>query len=155
MSTFTERGASSSSINLMNSSTRYPEGEAMQKPRTGNDWSAAGRFNVPTSSRHSPLFTRITFGIRLNISAVWQISLQAQPSGSTDQFCAARVGMFLWVFRLYNVAHEFRRELGVLVSEFDPDCFTIHDGQLVAKLVADAALSACGPNPSAAIPSRL
>src|SRR5213082_559070 len=40
MSAFTERGASSSSLNLMNSSTRLPEGAAMQKPRTGKVLSA-------------------------------------------------------------------------------------------------------------------
>ena len=60
MSTFAERGASSSAINLMNSSTRFPVGVAMQKPRTGSDLSAglsaAGRLNVPMNSRQNQFF---------------------------------------------------------------------------------------------------
>src|SRR5437667_9676905 len=60
MSTFTKRGASSSLTNLRNSSTRLPEGDAMQKPRTGRDlsagFSAAARFKVLTSSRQIHVF---------------------------------------------------------------------------------------------------
>ena len=53
----TERGASSSSMNLMNSSTRFPDGAGMQNPRTGKvlsaGFSAAARFKAPASSRQS------------------------------------------------------------------------------------------------------
>src|SRR5438477_10052825 len=42
----------------------------------------------------------------------------------------------VYVFRLDDLAHELSGKPGVLVCEFDPDCFTIHHGQLVAQLVA-------------------
>ena len=56
----------------------------MQNPRTGNNrsagLSAAGRFNVPTSSRQSHVFVRIDFWVMFNISAVsWIAVLQAAP----------------------------------------------------------------------------
>src|SRR5881394_2489707 len=67
MRTFTERGANSSSINLMNSSTRLPEGDGMQKPRTGSILSAgpsaAARFIAPTSSRQSKVFIGVVSAI--------------------------------------------------------------------------------------------
>src|SRR5881398_2150292 len=46
------------------------------------------------------------------------------------------------VFRPDDLANELDCELSVLVGEFDPDCFTIHHGQLMAKLVADVTVVA-------------
>src|SRR5579859_2741047 len=114
MSVFTERGASSSSTNLMNSSTRFAEGEGMQKPRTGSrvsaGFSAAGRCRVVASSRPSHLMTALMAGVSLC---------------SQTQFLRRPGSRFLGVFRLDNFAHELRCELGVLVCEFDPDSFAV------------------------------
>src|SRR6266404_841051 len=124
MSVFTERGASSSSMNLMNSSTRFAEGEGMQKPRTGSrlsaGFSAAGRCRVVASSRQSHFLTALMVGVSLC---------------SETQFLRRLASRFLGVFRPDNFAHELCCELGVLVCEFDPDSFAIHHGQLVAQLV--------------------
>src|SRR5882724_2930603 len=105
MSTFTERGASSSSINLMNSSTRFPEGEGMQKPRIGSDrsagLSAAARLKVPASSRLSHVFARIDFWIMFNTSNSARLFRPAAcPSGRADQLRGGRLGRFRRVFRL-------------------------------------------------------
>src|SRR5207247_3064531 len=141
MSAFTERGASSSSINLMNSSTRLPEGAAMQKPRTGKvlsaSSSAAARFKVPTSSRQIQFFAKFDFEVMFDISMVGSSSVQTHRSGGACRLRDGGLGRFRSVFRLDDLAHEFGRELGVLVRELDSHCFAIHHGQLMAKLVAD------------------
>src|SRR6266496_2279712 len=141
MSTFTERGASSSSINLMNSSTRFPEGDGMQKPRTGSvlsaGLSAAARFKVPTSSRQSQFFAKFHFEVMFDVSTVRSASVQPHPSGRADRLRGRGPGRYLAVYHPDDLAHEFDRELSVLVRELDPDCFAIHHGQLMAKLVAD------------------
>src|SRR6266571_3365582 len=146
MSTFTEREASSSSINLMNSSTRFPEGEGMQKPRTGSvlaaGFPAAARFKVPTSSRQNQFFANFGFEVMFDISTVRSSSVQPHPSCGADRLRDGGIGRFLPVFRPDDLAHEFDRELGVFVSEFYPDCFAIYHGQLMAKLVADVTLIA-------------
>src|SRR5437870_88656 len=141
MSAFTERGASSSSINLMNSSMRLPEGDAMQKPRTGSvlsaGFSAAARFKVPTSSRQIQFFAKFDFEVMFDISTVRSSSVQTHRSGGACRLRDGGLGRFRSVFRPDDLAHEFGRELGVLVRELDSDCFAIHHGQLMAKLVAD------------------
>src|SRR6266511_435765 len=141
MSTFTERGNSSSSINLRNSSTRFPEGGGMQKPRTGSalsaDLSAAARFNAPTSSRPIQCFMKFDLAIMFDISTDRNSSVQPHPSRGADRLWRGGPGRFLPVFRADDLAHEFDRELGVLVRELDPDCLATHDGQWMAKLVAD------------------
>src|SRR2546423_302223 len=74
MSTLTERGASSSSMNLTNSSTRLLEGDPMQNPRTGNvfsaSFSAPAEFKAPTSSRPIQLFPDLDFEVMSNISTL-------------------------------------------------------------------------------------
>src|SRR5690242_16509527 len=114
MSVFTERGASSSSMNLMNSSRRFAEGEGMQKPRTGSHrsagFSAACTGRAAASSRQSHFLTVLMVGVSL--------------CGET-QFLRRLGSQFLGVFRLDNAPHELRCELGVLVCEFDPDGFAI------------------------------
>src|SRR5205814_4734008 len=71
------------------------------------------------------LFTKFTFE-RINIST---------PRGAGRLRDAP--GWPLRVFRPDDFAHEFGRESGVFMGEFDPDGFTIHDGKSMAKLVAD------------------
>src|SRR6266404_7761767 len=88
MSTFTERGANSSSMNLMNSSTRFPEGDGMQKPRTGSVlsvcFSAAARFKVPASRSQTQFFAKFDFEVIFDISTFRgssvQPHLQAAPA---------------------------------------------------------------------------
>src|SRR5678815_859475 len=129
MSAFTERGASSSSMNLMNSSTRFPDGAGMQNPRTGKvlsaGFSAAARFIAPASSRQSHFSTAFMVGASALHDTQFLRRLPDRP--------------FL-VFRLDDFAHELRRELRVFVCEFDPDRFAVYHGQLMAKLVAGVAL---------------
>src|SRR5580704_427218 len=100
MSAFTERGASSSSMNLMNSSTRFPDGAGLQNPRTGivlsAGFSAAGRCRVPASNRQSHFVT--------------VVMLSASLRGETQ--CLRRTpGRVLRAFRLDDLAHKFHREL--------------------------------------------
>src|SRR5258706_10498549 len=115
MSAFTKRGASSSLMNLMNSSTRFPDGAAMQNPRTGKvlsaGFSAAARFKAPASSRQS------------HFSIAFMVSASARRD---TQFLQRLPGRLFRVFPLDDFAHELRRELGVFVREFDSDGFTIH-----------------------------
>src|ERR1022692_625508 len=115
MSAFTERGASSSSMNLMNSSTRFPDGAGMQNPRTGSvlsaGFSAAGKCRVPASNKQNHFVTVI----------------MVSASSRDETQCFRRMpGRILRVFRLNDLAHEFRRKLGVLMREFDPDSFAAH-----------------------------
>src|ERR1043166_4341621 len=83
---------------------------------------AAQKRKVPASSGQMNLFARLDFEVMF-------------LSGSADQFAAGRVGRFPPVFCPDNLAHEFGRELGVLVGEFNPDRFAIHQRQLMAKFV--------------------
>src|SRR6185295_10612360 len=129
MSAFTERGASSSSMNLMNSSTRFRDGAGMQNPRTGKvlsaGFSAAARFKVPARRRQSH----------------FSITFMAGASARGDtQFLRSLPGRLFRIFRLDDFAHELGRELGVFVREFDSDGFAVYDGQLMAKLVAGVAV---------------
>src|SRR5438093_7555480 len=141
MSAFTERGASSSSINLMNSSTRLPEGAAMQKPRTGKvlsaGFSAAARFKVPTSSRHIQFFAKFDFEVMFDISTVRSSSVQTHPSGGACRLRGGGLGRFLSVFPPDDLAHEFRRELGVLVRELDPERIAVRVPLLSAIMTND------------------
>src|SRR5258708_7669640 len=124
MSVFTERGASSSSMNLMNSSTRFPDGAGIQNPYTGSvlsaGFSAACRRSVRASSRQSHFLT---------------VLMVDASSRSETQFFRRLPGWLVRVFRLDDFAHKLRREPGVLVREFDSDSFTIHHRQLMAQLV--------------------
>src|SRR5437763_9126412 len=113
MSAFTERGASSSSINLMNSSTRLPEGAAMQKPRTGKvlsaGFSAAARFKVPTSSRHIQFFAKFDFEVMFDISTVRSSSVQTHPSGGACRLRGRGLGRFLSVFPPDAIESDFHK----------------------------------------------
>src|SRR6266566_894759 len=141
MSTYTERGTGSCSINSTNSSMRLTEGDAMQKPRTGSvlsaGVSAAARFIVPRSSKQIPSFAKFDFEVMFDVSKVRSSSVQPHLSGGADRLRLGGTARLLPVFRPDDLAHEFNRELGVLVRELDPDCFPVHHGQLMAKLVAD------------------
>src|SRR5258705_11324803 len=129
MSTFTERGASSSSMNLMNSSTRFPDGAGMQNPRTGKvlsaGFSADGRFKAPARSRQS------------HFSIAFMVGASARHD---TQFLRRLPGWLFRVLRLDDFAHELCGELGVFVCEFNPDGFAVYHGQLMAKLVAGVAV---------------
>src|SRR6185436_400701 len=117
MSVFTKRGASSSSMNLMNSSTRFADGAGMQNPRTGKvlsaGFSAAARFKAPASSRQS------------HFSIAFIVGASARRD---TQFLRRLPGRLFRVFRLDDFAHELRRELGVFMREFDPDGFAVYHG---------------------------
>src|SRR6185369_6254390 len=112
MSAFTERGASSSSMNLMNSATRFPDGAGMQNPRTGKvlsaGFSAAARFKAPASSRQS------------HFSIAFMVGASARRD---TQFLRRLPGRLFRVFRLDDFAHEFSGELRVLVRELNPHRF--------------------------------
>src|SRR5258708_4250909 len=129
MSAFTERGASSSSMNLVNSSTRFPDGAGMQNPRTGKvlsaGFSAAARFKAPASSRPS------------HFSTAFMIGASARHG---TQFLRRLPGRLFSVFRLDDFAHELRGKLRVFVCEFDSDGFAVYHGQLMAKLVTGVAV---------------
>src|SRR5438445_487894 len=131
MSAFTERGASSSSMNLVNSSTRFPDGAGMHNPRTGKvlsaGFSAAARFKAPASSRPS------------HVPTAFMIGASARHG---TQFLRRLPGRLFSVFRLDDFAHELRGELRVFVCEFDSDGFGVDHGQLMAKLVAGVAVIA-------------
>src|SRR5436190_17682785 len=141
MSVLTARGASSSSMNLMNSSTRFPEGAGMQNPRTGKDlsagFSAADRDKVAASSQQS--HGNFDFPFMFSISAI-QKSVSSPGLRCADQLRAGRTCRFLRIFRLNDLAHELCRKLGVLVREFDADSFAVHHGQLMAQFVAGVAV---------------
>src|SRR5207247_9797831 len=77
---------------------------------------------VPTSSKPIQLFAKFDFKVRFNISAGCWISAQSHPLGGADRLRLDRFGRLLPVFPLDDLAHEFGRELGVLVREFDPHC---------------------------------
>src|SRR5258706_7318034 len=125
MSALTERGANSSSMNLMNSSTRFPDGAAMQNPRTGKvlsaGFSAAARFKAPARSRQS------------HFSIAFMIGASARHN---TQFLRRLPGWLFRVFRLDDFAHELRGKLRVFVCEFNSDGFAVYHRQLMAKLVA-------------------
>src|SRR5713226_2087901 len=141
MSVFTERGANSSSMNLMNSATRLPDGAGMQKPRTGKvlsaDFSAADGDKVAASSQQS--HDRFNFRFMFSISA-FQKSASSLASRCADQLRAGRLDGFIRVFSADDFAHEFRPEPGVLVREFDSNRLAVDHGQLMAQLVADVAV---------------
>src|SRR4051794_1399677 len=99
MSAFTDRGASSSSMNLMNSSTRLPEGAGMQKPRTGKivsaDLCAADRDSVAASSQQS----HGRFNLRFMLaSSLFQRICASLTSRCADQLRADRLGGLVRVF---------------------------------------------------------
>src|SRR5881394_288078 len=129
MSVFTERGASSSSMNLMNSSMRFPDGAGMQNPRTGKvlsaGFSAAARFKAPASSRQS------------HFSTAFMVGASARHD---TQFLRHLPGRLSRVFCLDDFAHELRGKLRVFVCEFDSDGFAVYHRQLMAKLVARVAV---------------
>src|SRR6185369_1748822 len=139
MSVFTERGASSSSMNLMNSSMRLPEGAGMQNPRTGSvlsvGFSAADRVKAPVRSRHR----RFKFRVMVGISAIQWISAQRPASNRAGQLRAGSLDGPVRVFGVNDFPHELRGELRVLVRELNPQRLAVHHGQLVAQLVAGVA----------------
>src|SRR5438045_3577331 len=121
-------------MNLTNSSTRFPEGDAMQNPRTGSilsaGFSAAARFRAPASSRQRHVFKNLVFAVTFDVSTVQCSSVWPHPSGGSDRLRGGGPGGLLPVFRPDDLAHEFDGELGVLVGEFDPYGFAIDHGQL-------------------------
>ena len=81
--------------------------------------------------RQNHVFAKIDFRIMFDISAGRAISVQPHSSDRADRVRSGWLGRFFPVFSPDDLAHEFDRELGVLVGEFDPDCFAILDGQLM------------------------
>src|SRR6266404_3956038 len=98
MSALTERGASSSSMNLINSSTRLPEGVATQNPRTGSvlsaALSAAARLKVPMSSRPIQLFTKFSFEVMFDISTVRSPSVEPHFDGGEGKLVQPKCRLF-------------------------------------------------------------
>src|SRR4051812_20138493 len=72
MRTFTERGVNSSSMNLMNSSRQFGEGEGMQNPRTGNVLFAGGPAAFSWSAATS----------KINNENLFMIQIPSRPPGA-------------------------------------------------------------------------